>query len=121
MQSKWWGVLPSVFYLAWAFYLLNIPDMPTLHAADVGFLSLWSFRSLNLIGGLLSVAVIQICWHAHVWFFSPSYQQLSTLGFVVLVAILLLVGVLQWLWIGILATRLFRGVQQRNAEASRRS
>jgi hypothetical protein len=121
MQSRWWGAPLSVLYLAWAFYLLNIPDMPNPHAADIGFLSLWAFRSLNLIGGLPSIAVVQICWHAHVWFFSPDYQQLSTSGFVVFVAIMLLIGVLQWLWVGMLMTRFYRAVRQRSAQASKQS
>lgn len=121
MRNKRWGALLSGLYLAWAFYLLDIPHMPNLHAADIGFLSLWTFRSSNLIGGLLFLAVVQVCWHAHVWFFSPGYRQLSTSGFVVLIAIMLLAGVLQWLWVAMLMTRFYRAVRQRSARASNQS
>jgi uncharacterized membrane protein YqgA involved in biofilm formation len=86
--------------------------MPNPHAADIGFLSLWAFRSLNLVGGVLFVAVTQICWHAQVWFFSPNFQQLSTSGFVALVALILITGILQWLGIGMLLARLYRTIRK---------
>jgi hypothetical protein len=112
MQSKWWRAPFPVLYLAWAFYVLDVPDMPNPHAADIGFLGVWAFRSLNLIGGALFIAVVQVCWHAHIWFFSPDFQQLSTGGFVVLVALILLTGILQWLGVAMFLGRLRRAIRK---------
>ena len=111
--GKWWRAVLPTLYVAWAAHLFDIPHMPNLHAADVGFLSLWALRSLNLIGGVVFIVVTQICWHAHVWFFSPDYQRLGTGGFVTLVAIITLAGILQWLGISLLIGRLYRAVRHR--------
>lgn len=113
MRNKWWRALLPVLYVGWALYLLDVPDIPNPHAADIGFLSLWALRSLNLIGGALFIVVTQICWHAHIWFFSPTFQQLSTSGFVALISIILLAGILQWLGIALLIARLYRAARHR--------
>src|SRR5437870_11874518 len=102
MQSKWWTIILPAVYVAWACYMLDIPDMPNLHAADVGFLSLWALRSCNFIGGVFFVALVRFCSHLHLWFFSPEFQQLGTGGFIALIGTIIPIGILQWWGIGLL-------------------
>ena len=110
-SSKWWRAVPPTLYVGWAAYVFDIPHMPNLHAADIGFLSLWALRSLNLIGGALFILITQVCWHAHMWFFSPDFQQLTTGMFVLLVGGILVAGVLQWLGIALLMGRFYRALR----------
>lgn len=112
MVTKLLKFIPPLVYIGWAVHTLDIPAMPYVQAADVGMLGVWAFQSLNLAGGLVMMALVRICWTAHFWFFSPSFQHLGRVGFVALVAIILLTGILQWLGVGFLIARFYRAVRQ---------
>lgn len=112
MQSKLLRAILPTLYLVWAFYTLDVPDMPNPHAAEIGALGTWAFLSLNLLGGVLFVGLVQICWHIRMWFFSSTFQQLSTAGFFALVVSILLAGVVQWLGIAWFVARLYRGLRK---------
>jgi hypothetical protein len=112
MQSKWGKAILPTLHFVWALYILDVPDMPNPHAADISALGLWAFLSLNLLGGVLFVGLVQICWHMRMWFFSPTFQQLSTAGFFALVVSILLAGVVQWLGIVWFVAGLYRGLRK---------
>ncbi len=106
-----WSAVLSVLYIVWALFVLDIPDMPNPHAADIGFITLWALMSTNVLGALIFLAVTQVCWHTGVWFFSPAFHQLSTGAFVALILTMLLAGVLQWSGVALLGRRLYRRIR----------
>jgi hypothetical protein len=112
MRNKLWRAILPTLYLIWAFYTLDVPDMPNPHAADISALGLWAFLSSNLLAGVLFVGLVQICWHMRMWFFSPTFQQLSTAGFFTLVVAILLAGVAQWLGIAWFVAGLYRRLRK---------
>jgi hypothetical protein len=109
-------ILPTL-YLAWAvcvaFYVFEIPGTPNFDDADVVLIGLWTAFSLNLVGFLLALAANQIFWETHFWFYSDHFDRLSTLSFVLIIGGLLIVGILQWYWTGLLVARGYHALRQR--------
>lgn len=118
MQTKWTRALLPVLYVVWALYVLDIPDMPNPHAADIGFVGLWAFRSLNVVGGALFILLVQVCWHVHAWFFSPNFQRLSRGEFISLTTAILALGIFQWVGVSVLLERLYRAIRRARSTVS---
>ncbi|HMD83458.1 MAG TPA: hypothetical protein VKO18_02015 [Terriglobia bacterium] len=117
MKTKSLKFLLPMLYVAWAvcvaFYVFAIPARPNFDDADVVLIGLWTAFSLNLVGFLLALAANQIFWETHFWFYSDHFDRLGTLSFVLIIGGLLIVGILQWYWTGLLVTRGYHALRQR--------
>jgi len=117
MKTKSLKFLLPALYVAWAVCVavdvFGIPPRLNSEDADVVLIGLWAAFSLNLVGYLVALSAIQIFPREHFWFYSVRFDRLSTLSFVLIVGVLLIVGILQWYWTGLLVARGYHALRQR--------
>jgi len=118
MKTKIFKFILPALYLAWAYcvasHAFEIHGERTVHDADVILMIYaWTEFSLNLVGFLLVLTAVQILWKTHFWFYSDHFDRLSVHSLRLIVGGLLIVGILQWYWTGLLVARGYQALRQR--------